>query len=115
MEGFLLLLLTSHYNMRRNTHLSEKDKEQKKGSSSAQKRAKQNEKRRITNRMYTTRIKTSAKRLAGLLEEKNKEKALREYKDFSSYLDKAVKKGIFQQNTAARRKSRMQRKLNALA
>jgi small subunit ribosomal protein S20 len=86
-----------------------------KASGSAQKRNRQSEKRRSSNRMYSTRIKTSAKKILGLIEEKNKEKALREFKEFSAHIDKAVKKGIFHRNTAARRKSRMQKKINALA
>jgi small subunit ribosomal protein S20 len=86
-----------------------------KGSSSAQKRNRQNEKRRISNKMYSTKIKTSAKRVLGYIEEKNKESAAREYKDFSAQVDKAVKKGIFHGNKAARRKSRMQKKINALS
>ena len=65
--------------------------------------------------MYTTRVKTQAKKLLGLIGEKNKEEAEREYKQFSAYVDKAVKKGVFQQNKGARKKSRMQKKLNALA
>lgn len=85
------------------------------GSRSAQKRDRQNEKRRTSNRMYTTRIKTQAKKVLGLVGEKNKEKAANEYKLFSTFVDKAVKKGIILKNTAARKKSRMQKKINALA
>jgi small subunit ribosomal protein S20 len=85
------------------------------GSRQAQKRDRQNEKRRVSNRMYTTRIKTQAKKVLSLVEEKNKDKAVAEYKDFSSFVDKAVKKGIIQKNTASRKKSRMQKKINALA
>ncbi len=84
-------------------------------SKSARKRNKQSEKRRILNRMYSTKIKTSAKKILALIDEKNKEKASREFKEFSANVDKAVKKGIFHGNTAARRKSRMQKKINALA
>ncbi len=86
-----------------------------KDSGSAQKRNKQSEKRRVLNRMYSTKIKTSAKKILALIEEKNKDKATREFKEFSAHVDKAVKKGIFHGNTAARRKSRMQKKINALA
>ena len=85
-----------------------------KGSRSAQKRDRQSEKRRVSNRMYTTRIKTQAKKVLGLIGEKNKDKATSEFKDFSAYVDKAVKKGIILKNTAARKKSRMQKKINAL-
>jgi small subunit ribosomal protein S20 len=86
-----------------------------KASGSAQKRNRQNEKRRISNRMFSTKVKNSAKRMLVLIEEKNKEKAVTEFKEFSAHVDKAVKKGIFHKNTAARRKSRMQKKINALA
>jgi small subunit ribosomal protein S20 len=86
-----------------------------KSSGSAQKRNRQNEKRRIQNRTFSTKIKGSAKKILGLVEEKNKEKAALEFKEFSAHVEKAVKKGIFHKNTAARKKSRMQKKINALA
>jgi small subunit ribosomal protein S20 len=86
-----------------------------KASGSAQKRNRQNEKRRIANRMYTTKVKNSTKKILGLIEEKNKEKAAGEFKEFSAFVDKAVKKGLFHKNKAARRKSRMQKKINSLA
>ena len=86
-----------------------------KTSGSAQKRNKQSEKRRILNRMYSTKVKTSAKKVLKSIGEKNKDQAVREFKEFSAHVDKAVKKGIFHGNTWARRKSRMQKKINALA
>ena len=86
-----------------------------KNSTSAEKRDRQSEKRRISNRMYTTRVKTQAKKLLGIIGEKDKESAVREYKTFSAYVDKAVKKGVFKKNKGARKKSRMQKRINTLA
>jgi small subunit ribosomal protein S20 len=39
--------------------------------------------------------------------EKKKEEARKAFAEISSFLDKAVNKGIFHRNTAARKKSRM--------
>ncbi len=65
--------------------------------------------------MYSTKVKSSAKKVLKSIGEKNKDQAVREFKEFSTQVDKAVKKGIFHGNTGARRKSRMQKKINALA
>lgn len=85
-----------------------------KNSSSAQKRNRQGEKRRIRNKMYSTKIKSSAKKIFSHIEEKNKDKAAGEYKNFSAQLQKAARRGLIQKNTAARKQSRMQKKINAL-
>ena len=44
-----------------------------------------------------------------------KDEAEKEFKDFVSGLDKAVKKGVITKNTANRKKSRAQLKLNKMA
>jgi len=85
------------------------------GSRSVKKRNRQGEKRRIRNKTVSTRIKTTAKKVLKPVEEKNKDKAVSEYKNFSSYVDSAARKGILHKNTAARKKSRMQKKLNSLS
>ena len=64
--------------------------------------------------MFSTKIKSSAKKILELVEEKNKAQASLEFKQFSAHVDKAVGKNIIHHNTAARKKSRMQKKINAL-
>lgn len=81
---------------------------------SAEKRARQAEKRRRRNVAQRTRIKTFTKRTLEELKKKDMEKAKESLTKLISTLDKAVKKGIIHKNTAARKKSRMSKKFNAL-
>ena len=81
---------------------------------SAKKRIRQNEKRRIRNRDVMSRAKTHLKRARVAIDEGKAaesheavEKAVRE-------LDRAVSKGVLHANNAARRKSRLLARLNAM-
>jgi small subunit ribosomal protein S20 len=74
---------------------------------SAEKSDRQGEKRRLRNKMIKSRAKTLAKDFVELLDEKKKDEAKNKLVEISSFLDKAVSKGIYHRNTAARRKSRM--------
>ena len=74
---------------------------------SAEKSDRQSEKRRLRNRMVRSRAKTMVKGYIELVEAGKKEEAGRSFVALSSYLDKAVAKGIYHRNTAARKKSRM--------
>jgi small subunit ribosomal protein S20 len=78
---------------------------------SALKRARQSKKRRERNLAVKSKIKTLEKRA---LQEKDKGKAEEALKRFHSVLDKAVKKRIIHKNTAARKKSRVTKRINAL-
>ncbi len=74
-----------------------------KKSLSVLKRIRQNEKRRLRNKAYKTRIKNLIKKIAREKEpEKNKTTLNLLYK----YVDKAVKKGIIHENKGARIKSK---------
>ena len=57
--------------------------------------------------MVRSRAKTLVKDFVGLIEGKKKDEALKKLAEVSSFLDKAVSKGIYHRNTAARKKSRM--------
>ena len=81
---------------------------------SAIKKARQDEVRRLRNRMYKTRFKTAAKKVEAALEEKNKDAAALALKDAISVIDKIVSKGVIHKNTAARKKSRLSVKVKAL-
>jgi small subunit ribosomal protein S20 len=74
---------------------------------SAEKSDRQGEKRRLRNKMIKSRTKTLAKDFIELVDEKKKDEAKKKLVEISSFLDKAVSKGIYQRNTAARKKSRM--------
>ncbi|MBS3809509.1 MAG: 30S ribosomal protein S20 [Desulfobacterales bacterium] len=80
---------------------------------SALKRIKQNEKRRMRNRMVKTRAKTSAKKVLSAVD--NNGDVSGEFKKAQSVIDKAAKKGILHRRTAARKISRLNRRANTSA
>ena len=72
---------------------------------SAEKRVRQNEKRRVINRGNRTKVRTYIKKLRTALDSKqNVEQVLPET---ISVIDKAVQKGVLHANAAARYKSRL--------
>jgi small subunit ribosomal protein S20 len=81
---------------------------------SAEKSDRQGEKRRLRNKMIKTRAKTLAKDFVELVDGKKKEDAKKMLAELSSFLDKAVSKGVYHRNTAARKKSRMSHLLSGL-
>jgi small subunit ribosomal protein S20 len=82
---------------------------------SAEKSDRQGEKRRLRNKMIKSRARTLAKDFAELVEGKKKEDAQKMLAELSSFLDKAVSKGVYHRNTAARKKSRMSHLLSGLS
>ena len=82
-------------------------------SRSAKKRVRQNRKRRLDNRSNKTFIKTKSKKLAGAVTEGNMDAAKAEYQTLVKALDRAARKRIIHPNLAARRKSRLLKKLSA--
>ncbi len=74
---------------------------------SAEKSDRQGEKRRLRNKMIKSRAKTLAKDFIDLVDEKKKDEGKKKLVEISSFLDKAVSKGVYHRNTAARKKSRM--------
>lgn len=82
---------------------------------SAIKRNKQNEKRRLRNRIYRGRARTFVKEAREKIKSGNVEEARAATMMAISALDKAAGKGILHKNNAARRKSRLMKRLAALA
>jgi small subunit ribosomal protein S20 len=80
----------------------------------AEKSERQSKKRRLRNRMVKSRVKTLVKDFIDLVNEKKKDEARKAFIEISSFLDKAVNRGIYHRNTAARKKSRMNLLLNTL-
>jgi small subunit ribosomal protein S20 len=80
---------------------------------SAKKSVRQDEKVRMRNRMWKSRIKTARKKLEKALEEKQNDNLDSLYREYVSIVDSAVSKGVIHQNTASRKKSRMYQKLPA--
>lgn len=81
---------------------------------SAIKRNKQNEKRRVRNRVVRGRARTFVKKALAGIEEGNVEEARSATLVAIKSLDKAAQKGVIHKNNAARRKSRLMQRLNAL-
>jgi small subunit ribosomal protein S20 len=81
---------------------------------SAEKSDRQGEKRRLRNKMIKSHARTLAKDLTVLVDEKKKDDAKKAFVELSSFLDKAVSKGVYHRNTAARKKSRMAHLLSGL-
>ena len=87
-----------------------------KGGRAARKRDRQNAKARAArNTAVKARLHTEHKKLFKAADAGKKEDAEKEFKAFVSGLDKAVKKGIISKNTADRKKSRAQLKMNKMA
>lgn len=79
---------------------------------SAQKRVRQNERRRLRNRVYRSRARTFIKKTHRLVAEGRLEEAEMMALQAIRALDKAAEKGIIHRNNAARRKSRLMKYLN---
>jgi small subunit ribosomal protein S20 len=81
---------------------------------SAEKRHRQGEERRIRNKMVKSSVRTSAKKFVTLVRRKDSGEAAAALRDMIKKIDTAAGKGIIKKNSAARKKSRMQRLFNAL-
>jgi small subunit ribosomal protein S20 len=79
---------------------------------SAIKRLRSAERRRLRNRVYSGRARTAIKKAHHLMDEGRLEEAHEAVRIAVSALDKAAEKGIIHKNNAARRKSRLMRRLN---
>ena len=81
---------------------------------SAEKRNRQNKTRRLRNSSVKSQIKTSAKKVLDSVAGKDKAASADSLKKATSLIDKAVSKGTLHRNTAARKISRLTKKVNAL-
>jgi small subunit ribosomal protein S20 len=81
---------------------------------SAIKRNKQNEKRRLRNRVYAGRARTFVRKARTAIEGGEVEDARQATLEAISALDKAAEKGILHKNNASRRKSRLMKHLAKL-
>jgi small subunit ribosomal protein S20 len=83
-------------------------------SLSAKKRVRQNIKVRARNRARKDLVKTQLKSFTAALATGDVKKAETELNAVASRLDKTVSKGSMHKNTAARKRSRLAKRLNAL-
>lgn len=83
-------------------------------SLSSKKRIRQNEKRRMRNRARKSNLKTTLRRCTTDLQRGPVEGASEALRVATRMLDRAVSQGTLHRNAAARRKSRLARRLNVL-
>ena len=83
-------------------------------SISAKKRVRQNEKRRAINRARKSQVKTLIKRFETAVAGGNLEAAAEQYRLVAQKLDKVASTSTMHKKTAARKKSRLAKKLNSL-
>ena len=82
---------------------------------SAEKRERQNVKRRMHNRMIKSSVRTQIKKFDAAVQAKDKD-AAKVAMDLSfKLLDSAASKGVLHKNTASRKKSRLYKALAKLA
>jgi small subunit ribosomal protein S20 len=81
---------------------------------SALKRARQTVKRTATNRANTSRLRGVLRELRETIAKGDKAAAETTYRSTVSALDKAIQKGVIHKNTAARYKSRLAARVQAI-
>ncbi|HEY8449475.1 MAG TPA: 30S ribosomal protein S20 [Bacillota bacterium] len=84
-------------------------------TASAKKRVRQTKVRTLRNRMYKSRMKTLIRRFEEALAQGDLDRAREMARRAASAIDKAAKKGVIHRNAAARRKSRIDRRLKEAA
>ncbi len=82
---------------------------------SAEKRMRQNERRRLVNRGNRTRMRTQIKKLRAALSSGDTSALQTALAETVSVIDKSVQKGVLHRNAAARYKSRLTARVNQLA
>ena len=79
---------------------------------SAQKRHRQSQKRRVAGRAKKSTIRTFSKKAVAAAEQGDFASAHKYQKVVQGLVDRAVKTSVFHPNTAARRKSRLAKRIN---
>ena len=82
---------------------------------SAEKRMRQNERRRAINRSNRTSMRTQIKKLRAALAADDKSPLQATLAETVSVIDKSVQKGVLHRNAAARQKARLTARVNQAA
>ncbi len=80
---------------------------------SAVKRARQSEERRLRNSHVKSTMKTYMKKIATVMENKDKEHVDEAFKTAVSFINRAASKGVIHANNASRKVSRLSKKVHA--
>ena len=83
-------------------------------SLSAKKRVRQNTKKKLINRARKSQVKTHIKHFEEVLGSGNIDQAKKQFEAVARKLDKTASTSTMHKKTAARKKSRLAKKLNAL-
>ncbi len=83
-------------------------------SLSAKKRARQNTKKRVINRSRKSQVKTQVKHFEAALSKGDADAASEQYRLAAQKLDKVAATSTMHKKTAARKKSRLAKRLNSL-
>jgi len=78
---------------------------------SAKKRIRSNEKKRVMNKITSSKIKSTMKKV---LDSEKREEAEKIYKEAVALLDKSATRGRIHKNNAARKKSQLTKHINGL-
>ena len=81
---------------------------------SALKRSKQSKEKRLRNRNIKSNLKTTMKAVSAAIEGKDPKKAQEVLSQVTPVINKAASKGVIHKKNAARKISRLARKVNAL-
>ena len=74
----------------------------------------QNEKRRLRNKAYRTKVKNIIKKVKEFVENKDLDNAMRTLPEAVSIIQKVAAKGVIHKNNAARKISKLTRLVNKL-
>lgn len=85
----------------------DKKAEKKTKRPTALKRDIQSKKRRMSNRIYKSRVRTAVRSFEEAVEKKDSSLATEKLNEVYSILDKCAKKGVFKLNKVSRTKSRL--------
>ncbi|MCH7631138.1 MAG: 30S ribosomal protein S20 [Proteobacteria bacterium] len=84
-------------------------------SPQAKKRIRSNDRRMEANRKRRSRIRTHVKQVELAIEAGDKKAALEAFKEARPEIDRGVTKGVYHRNTASRKISRLEHRINSLA
>lgn len=82
---------------------------------SAKKRMRQNEVRRARNRTRMSRLRTSLRKLDAAIEAGDLDAVRAQWRDTQAVLDRTAQVGVIHANTAARKKSRLSKRIAGLS
>lgn len=81
---------------------------------SAEKRARQSERRKLVNRRNLSQMRTAIKKFRTLVAQKKFDEAHQALPELCSVIDRSAQKGVIHANSAARYKSRLSKHLHEL-